>query len=259
MITVLAVGDICGESGLSFFERKLSTLKKYCGADMVIANGENIAPGGTGVTEDGIHRIFTAGADVITTGNHAFEVRGFENIYDNTKALLRPMNLGKGVPGCGMCIHDMGRCRVLVVNLVGRALPGMASTNFFDTMDDIINVADTPLIIVDFHAEFTAEKIAFARCFDGRVSLVFGTHTHVATADETILPGGTAYITDIGMTGPTESVIGARIDSAIRKQRFPVPARIIPADGPCELSGVVAEIDEKTGKARSIERMVVKD
>ena len=259
MITVLAIGDVCAENGVAFIERKLPAFKRFCGADLVIANGENSAPGGVGVTADSAGRIFTAGADVITTGNHAFDTQGFEKLYENTRALIRPLNLGKGVPGRGSYIHDMGRCRVLVANIVGRSYLGVPSTNYFDAMDELLESADTPVVIVDFHAEFTGEKVAFARCFDSRASFIFGTHTHVATADETIFPGGTAYMTDIGMTGSIESVIGVDIDRAVRRQRFAFPTRIIPAGGPSMLSGAVVEIDEKTGRAHSIERIAVRD
>ena len=258
-MVVLAVGDICAEGGVSFLEKKLQTLRKYYGVDMVVANGENSAPGGMGVTAESIRRIFTAGVDVITTGNHAFDMQGYENLFENTRALVRPGNLGRGVPGEGTYLFDMGRFRVLVVSLLGSAFVRMSSTNFYDAMDDILKQADTPVILVDFHAEYTSEKIAFARNFDGKVSLVFGTHTHVMTADERIFPKGTAYITDLGMTGPVDSVIGVDIKRAIQKQRFAVPVRITPASGPSSLSGVIAEIDHKTGKALTIERITVSE
>ena len=258
-MVVFAVGDICGNEGIAFLERKLPVIKKLYSINMVVANAENSAPGGTGVTNEGISHIFSAGADVITTGNHAFNMSGYENLFDNTPFLLRPYNLGKGVPGAGISVFDMGYCRALVVNILGNAFMPLHPTNFFDAMDDILSDADTKIIIVDFHAEASAEKIAFARCFDGRVSLVFGTHTHVATSDETVFPQGTAYITDIGMTGPFNSVIGIDIKQAIKKQRFSVPSRLTPADGPCSLSGVLTEINEKTGKALSIERLLIEE
>lgn len=256
-MVVFAVGDICGEEGIAFVERKLPAVRRMYGVDMIIANAENCAKGGKGITKDGADRIFSAGVDVITTGNHAFNIQGYENLFDSVPALIRPYNLGKGIPGAGSFVFDMGRCRVLVVNLMGRAFMPLNSTDYFDAMDDILISADTPVIIVDFHAEATAEKLAFARCFDGRASLVFGTHTHVPTADETILPGGTGYITDIGMTGPVDSVIGIDTGKAISKQRFAVPVRLVPALGFSAMSGILSEIDNKTGKALSIERLAV--
>lgn len=256
---VLAIGDVCADSGVSFLESKLPTLKKYYGVDMTVVNGENSAPGGTGITNDSVHRIFAAGADVITTGNHAFDMQGYENLYENTEALIRPYNLGKGVPGKGTYLFDMGRVRVLVVNLMARSFMNMQPENYYNAMEEILKTAETPVVIVDFHGETTSEKIAFARNFDGKASLIYGTHTHVQTADDRVFPGGTAYITDAGMTGPKDSVLGVDIERAIKKQRFSVPIRFMPAAGPAMLNGVLSEIDEKTGRAKSIERVSVEE
>ncbi len=256
---LLAIGDICAENGISFLESKLPSLKRQYGADMVIANGENSAPGGVGITVDSIHRIFGCGVDVITTGNHSFDMQGYENLYENTEALIRPCNLGKGIPGKGVYTFDMGRDRVLVANFMGNAFIRNQTENCYDVMDKVLMEADTPIIVVDFHAESTSEKIAFARNYDGRASLIFGTHTHVATADETIFPNGTAYVTDIGMTGAKESVIGVEIEGSIKKQRYSLPIRFIPAKGPSVLTGIVSNIDSKTGKALSIERISLSD
>lgn len=256
---VMTVGDVCAEGGVKFLEQKLPVLKKYYGVDMTVVNGENSAPGGIGITGAGIRRIFAAGADVITTGNHAFDMQGYENLYENTEALIRPYNLGRGIPGRGTYLFDMGRARVLVINLVARSFMNMQPENYFNAMEEILKETETPIVIVDFHGETTGEKIAFARNFDGKASLIYGTHTHVQTADERVFPNGTAYITDVGMTGPRDSVIGVDIERAIKKQRFSVPIRFVPAEGPNMLNGVFAEVDEKTGRARSIERISVEE
>jgi metallophosphoesterase (TIGR00282 family) len=258
-MVVLAVGDICSNNGLAFFETKLPALKNLYGVDFVVANGENSAPGGTGVTKDSIDRIFSAGADVITTGNHAFHAQGYENLFENTRGLIRPLNFSRGTPGSGFYLFDLGYCTIAVVNLIGRAFMQINADNYYSAMDDFLKTIETPNIIVDFHAETTSEKIAFARYYDGKASFIFGTHTHVATADETVFPNETAYITDLGMTGPIESVIGVEIDAAVKRQRDSVPVRFTQAKGPSMLSGAIAEIDHKTGRAVSIERISILD
>ena len=258
-MVVLAIGDICAENGLSFLEKKLPLLRKLYSVELTIANGENSAPGGLGINASGAARIFSSGVDIITMGNHSFFTRGYENMYSSTYGLLRPYNLGKGIPGVGSIVYDKGRFSVLIVNLMGYAYMNLPVTNCYDAMDEILAGAGTKIVIVDFHAEYTSEKIAFARNYDGKASLIFGTHTHVQTADERIFPGGTAYITDIGMTGAKESVIGVDISLAIRRQRYAVPTRLTPAVGESILTGILVDIDEVTGRAKSIERISIED
>ena len=258
-MVVLAIGDICGETGIEFLSIKLPLLRKLYGVDLVIANGENSAPNGVGITVSSVADILSSGVDIVTTGNHCFSSAGYENLFENTYGLLRPYNLGRGLPGKGYMVYDKGRYQLLVVNLMGISFMGINSTNFYDAMDEILETASTNIVIVDFHAEYTSEKIAFARNFDGKLSLVFGTHTHVPTADETIFPSGTAYITDIGMTGAKESVIGVEIFKAIKRQRYAAPIRLAPAKGSAILSGILVDIDEKTGKAKAIERLQIEE
>ncbi|MCL1830243.1 MAG: YmdB family metallophosphoesterase [Oscillospiraceae bacterium] len=258
-MVILAIGDICADNGVNFLRQKLPHLRKLYDVDLVLANGENSATSGIGINEATANRIFTSGVDIITTGNHAFNSTDYLNLYENTYGLLRPYNLGKGIPGQGNMVYDKGRYQVQVVNLLGCSYMSMAATNFYDAMDEILTDSTTPIIIVDFHAEYTSEKIAFARSFDGQLSMVYGTHTHVQTADECILPNGTAYITDIGMTGAKESVIGVDIQKAIERQRYATPTRMTPAKGPSMLQGVLAEIDEKSGIAVKIQRLQIEE
>lgn len=258
-MVVLAIGDICANNGIIFLKQKLPSLRKLYGVDLVIANGENSASSGVGITAASAESIFFSSVDVITTGNHAFNSNGYEDLFENTYSLLRPYNLSKGVPGIGSFVYDKGRFQILIVNLLGISFMGIAATNFYDAMDEILRETSHSIIIVDFHAEFTSEKIAFARNYDGKVSFIFGTHTHVQTADETILAGGTAYITDIGMTGAKDSVIGIDTKRAIQRQRYPLPIRLAPAIGPSILNGVLVEIDENTGKSKAIERLQVEE
>jgi len=258
-MVIFAIGDICADSGITFLRQKLPSLRKLYDVDLVIANGENSAANGVGITSSSAESIFTSGVDIITTGNHAFASNGYENLFDNTYGLLRPYNLGKGVPGVGSMIYDKGRYQILIVNLIGISYMNISGTNFYDAMDELLKEATTNIIIVDFHAEYTSEKVAFARNFDGKISLVFGTHTHVQTADDTIFPEGTAYITDLGMTGTKESIIGVDILKAIQKQRYATPTRLAPAKGPAFLCGVLAEIDDSTGKAKAIRRIQIEE
>ena len=258
-MVILAIGDICADSGIAIVKDKLPLLRKLYDVDLAIANGENSAAGGVGITVSSIQSIMSSGVDIVTTGNHSFTNQGYENLYENTYGLLRPYNLGKGVPGKGYMLYDKGRYQVLVVNMLGIQYMNTASTNFYDAMDEILEKENADVVVVDFHAEYTSEKIAFARNYDGMISLVFGTHTHVQTADETIFPNGTAFISDLGMTGVKESVIGVDIKKAIDRQRYAVPIRLAPAKGPSMISGILVEIDEKTKQAKAIERLCVEE
>ncbi|MCD7822846.1 MAG: TIGR00282 family metallophosphoesterase [Oscillospiraceae bacterium] len=251
---LLMIGDVVAQTGCDFLASKLRDIKRRYNIDVTIINGENSASG-NGITVHSCDFLTRIGADVITTGNHAFKRRESVQIFDSVPHLLRPANYSDEVCGRGVFTLDMGRCQIAVVNLMG-VIYMEPLANPFKTIDEILPEIETKNIFVDFHAEATAEKKALGYYLDGRVTGVFGTHTHVQTADEAILPGGTAYITDVGMTGPEESVLGVNKEIAIEKQRLNYPVRFMEADTPCFINAVIVEFDEKTGKASHIERIV---
>ena len=248
---VLVIGDVIGRPGRQALQMLLPGLRKELNVDMVIANAENTA-GGIGVTPDTARELLGAGVDVLTSGNHIWAHKDIIPEIDNLP-LVRPLNYPPGVPGRGYIIER----GVMVVNLMGRVFIG----NFdcpFRAMDALLaSIEPLPkIIIVDFHAEATAEKIALGRYLDGRVSAVLGTHTHVGTIDHQIFPRGTAFVSDIGMTGPVESVIGDEIDAVLRRVITMMPGRLSPAGGPVQFTGMLVDIDEESGKAVAIERIM---
>lgn len=252
---ILFIGDVVGKSGCEFLMKRLPLIKRQYGIDITVVNGENSAQG-NGITRLSSDMIFNAGADVITTGNHAFRRREAYDIYEND-CIIRPANYPDGAPGKGICILDMGAYSIAVINLSGTVYLDPLD-NPFTVIDNMLEGIDTPNIFVDFHAEATSEKKAMGFHLEGRVSGVFGTHTHVPTADETILGGHTAYITDLGMTGPEYSMLGVEIKPAVDRLRFRMPQRFNEAEGECFLCGVVVEFDEKTGKSHKIERLIIR-
>lgn len=251
---LLMIGDVVAQTGCDFLASKLREIKRKYEIDVTVINGENSASG-NGITVHSCDFLTRIGADVITTGNHAFKRRESVQIFDSVPHLLRPANYPDEVCGKGFCTLDMGRCQIAVVNLMG-VIYMDPLTNPFKTADEVLSKIETKNIFVDFHAEATAEKKALSYYLAGRVTGVFGTHTHVQTADEAILNGGTAYITDVGMTGPEESVLGVNKEIAIEKQRLNYPVRFMEADTPCFINAVMVEFDEKTGKASHIERII---
>ena len=252
---ILFVGDVVGAPGRRIARLRLKALKRDVGADLTIVNGENAA-GGAGLTAATAEELFAAGADVITTGNHVWDKREALGLLDREPRILRPANYPEGSPGAGWVVVPAAETEVAVLNLMGRV--------FMPLVDDPFRAADRILdeirsearvVIVDFHAEATSEKMAFAWYLDGRVAAVLGTHTHVATADARILPGGTAFITDVGMTGPFNSVIGVKKEQAIERFRT---SRSIPyetADGDVRLAAVHIDVDPVSGRALAIERI----
>ena len=248
------IGDVVGGAGCQFLASRIKELRKRYEADILVVNGENSATG-NGITASSAKMLTQLGADVITSGNHAFKRHESQHIYDELPYLIRPANFPEGVIGKGYCVLDMGRARIAVVNLLGVTYLEPLD-NPFTVIDRILGELDTPNIFLDFHAEATSEKKAMGFYLDGRVTAVIGTHTHVQTADEKILGGGTAYITDAGMTGPEESVLGVEKELAISKLRFRFPTRFVEAQTPCFINGVVIDFDEKTGRARKIVRVV---
>lgn len=254
-MNILAIGDVVGSIGCRFLREHLPQLKKLKGIDLVIANGENSADG-NGLTPVSVQFLLDSGVDVITSGNHSFRRKESYELYDSCETLLRPANFPPSAPGKGCCIVDMGRIQVAVINLMGVVyMESMDSP--FDTADRLLAGNLPKITLIDFHAEATGEKRSLAYYLDGRVSAVFGTHTHVQTADEDVLPNGTGYLSDLGMTGPIQSVLGVKPELVIQKMRSKMPVRFDLADGPCRLDGAVFRIDEKTGKTNSVERMQI--
>ena len=253
---VLCIGDVVGLIGCHHLEKVLPQVKRDLAVDVCIVNGENSADG-NGITPTSAQHLFDAGADVITGGNHTFRRHEFYDLLEQNEALLRPGNLPAGTPGRGMTVVDRGRYQVTVINLQGTVYME-ALTSPFESLDALLAEAGNPkFCIVDFHAEATAEKRALAGYADGRVSALFGTHTHVATADEQILSGGTGFITDIGMTGPVDSCLGVRTELSIQKMRTKLPVRFATAEGACRMDGVLFTLDDKTGKCTAVQRIHV--
>lgn len=247
---ILAIGDVIGRPGRRALQVLLPKLKEDLRLDFVIANGENIA-GGIGVTPETARELLDAGVDVITTGNHVWAQKEILPFLGGDMPIIRPLNFPEGVPGKGF----LEKNGVLVVNLLGQVFVG----NFecpFRTMDCLLSkLGGGRTIIVDFHAEATSEKVALGRYLDGRVTAVLGTHTHVGTIDAGLLPKGSAYVTDIGMTGPVDSIIGDDVDTVIQRFLTKMPYRISAGKGKTVFNGIVVEVDEATGKAKSIDRI----
>ena len=253
---LLFVGDVVGESGCELLGKQLYKIKKEYGIDITVVNGENSAKG-NGITPHSAQSLFSMGVDVITTGNHCFKRKEIMDTFSGNDFLLRPANFPDGVDGKGVAIIDMCPYRIAVVNLIG-TLYLDAVDNPFNVVDTILEDIDTPNIIVDFHAEATSEKKAMGFYLQNRVTAVLGTHTHVQTADETILGGHTAYITDVGMTGPELSVLGVDKDIVITKFKKHIPVKFLESSEKCFINAVVVEFDEKTGKALDIKRLIIR-
>lgn len=248
------IGDVIGKPGRKIVGEKLKTIKKSYNIDAVIVNGENSA-GGLGITPETAEELLGYGIDVITTGNHVWDKKEVIPYIDNQFRLLRPLNYPPGVPGNGSIILKTNNRKWAVINLSGRVfMPTLDCP--FQTIDKELEIIEkeTNIVLVDFHAEATSEKIAFGWYCDGRVSGVIGTHTHVVTADEKILPGGTAYITDIGMTGAHHSVIGIETKQILNRFLTQIPVRYNVAKDNVILNSVIVDVDNETGKSVSISR-----
>ena len=255
-MNILIIGDIVGIAGVNKVKEILPKFKKDNNIDFVVANGENSADG-MGITSKIFKELLLAGVDVITMGNHTWGKKDIFNIIENKK-LLRPANYPKDVLGNGYGIYECNGKKIAVINLIGRASMNVLSENPFITADEIIEKIkdEVDAIIIDFHAEATAEKIAMGYYLDGKVTCLFGTHTHVATADETILEKGTAYITDIGMTGPKKSVIGMEVAASIKRFVTTLPERYkVSQDKEIVLTGAILEINDETCRIKKINRI----
>lgn len=255
---VLAVGDVCAPDGSAYALKMIPIIKREEKIDLVIVNGENSAAG-NGITPDSADMIFGAGADVITGGNHTLRRKEFYDMLDSNPFVLRPNNLKDAPVGSGYCLLDMGRYSAAIINLSGQIyLERVNADNPFKCVDELVDRAKNDgvkFIFVDFHAEATSEKRAMGFYLDGRVSAVFGTHTHVQTADAQVLPKGTGYITDLGMTGVINSVLGVKNDIIIRRLKSGDMSRFEQASGDCMLNGCVFDVDEKTGLTKAVKRI----
>ena len=250
---VLAVGDVVGNPGMERIRRSLRKLKRDTGADFVIVNGENASV--VGMTPMQGEDILDAGADVITMGNHTFGKRELVDYMEDTSRVLRPANYAPQAPGRGWGIYDTAAGPVAVIDLQGRCNMDYTPDNPFLAVEKILKQIDTKLIFVEVHAEATSEKLAMGYMLDGRISALWGTHTHVPTADIQVLPKGTGYVTDLGMTGPKHSVLGIRPDLSIAKFRGDLTERYRWAEGETKLEAVLFTVDTETGLCRKAERV----
>lgn len=254
-LRVLAVGDVTGVNGLQYLQKKLRAVKKEYQIDLCIVNGENASV--VGITPRQAEMIWDAGADVITLGNHTWNRREITVCLDDRREILRPANLLPSLPGRGWGVYETKIGPVAVVNLLGRCGMDFGPDNPFHVIDKILKQAGEIPVLVDFHAEATSEKLAMAYYLDGRVSALWGTHTHVQTADEQVLEKGTGYLTDLGMTGPMCSVLGVRPEQSIALFCGELTSRFECADGPCRLSAAVFTIDGASRRCTAVERINV--
>lgn len=254
---LLCIGDVVGKPGLDRVKRSLRYLKRKTEADFVIVNGENAAV--VGMTPDQAEDIFDAGADVITLGNHTFGKREIVDYMEDNSCVLRPANYAPQAPGHGWGVYESKAGDVAVIDLQGRVNMDYTPDNPFLEVERILKEIKTKLIFVELHAEATSEKLAMGYMLDGRISALWGTHTHVPTADAQVLPKGTGYVTDLGMTGPKHSVLGIRPDLSIAKFRGDLPERYRWAEGETKMEAVLFTIDSATGLCRKAERVDLND
>jgi len=263
-LKILFIGDIFGRPGRTIVKDRLPEIRKQHSIDLVIANCENAAAG-FGITPPLAEELFDLGIDVMTTGNHVWDKREIieyfqmadGNPHSPARRLLRPANFSQGLPGWGVYEGQKNGVAYAVVNLQGRVFMG-SSDDPFRYVDKLLEQIKAKIVFVDFHAEASSEKVAFGWYLDGRATAVVGTHTHIPTADETVLPKGTAYITDVGMTGPYDSVIGVKKELVIEKFLNGMPSRFEAANGDVRLCAVVVDCDNQTGRATSVERLMLR-
>lgn len=255
---VLAVGDLIGESGVRKLKEVLPQIRQEQNIDFVIVNAENAAEG-MGITTRIFNELLDLKIDVITMGNHTWGKRDIFSFIDNPK-IIRPANYSKGVVGKGYGIYECNEKKIAVINLIGRTYMNVLSENPFTVVDEIVKKvkSEVDMIFIDFHAEATAEKIAMGMYLDGKITALFGTHTHVQTADEQILENGTGYITDIGMTGPKKSVIGMDYNASIKRFVTSLPEKYKIAEGRCIFNGCIFDIDDEDCRVKNICRINMK-
>lgn len=255
-LKLLALGDVCGSAGLEILRRKLWSLRKFYGADFVVANGENAA--GNGIMPAQARELFDAGVDVITLGNHGLHKREIATFLDDEPYIVRPANWPGSAPGNGVAVYDTAQSRVCVINLIGRVDMDFRAASPFDTVDALLTKyrKEADVFVVDFHAEATSEKCAMAYHLDGRAGVVFGTHTHVQTADERIFPGGLGFVTDLGMTGAADSVIGVKWEQSLAYFRGDMLVRFEESAKNPRIQGALFTLDGG-GKCTAVERVSV--
>ncbi len=253
-MVILAIGDVVGDPGMDILCRRLGRLQRQVGADLTVVNGENAT--GRGITPALAEDIFYAGADVITLGNHTFANRQICDYLDEQPHILRPLNFPAQQPGQGSVVAEVQGRRVCVANLQGRVGMDYNVSSPFSAADALLRETEADLFLLDFHAEATSEKLAMGYHLAGRAAAVWGTHTHVPTADERILPGGTGYITDVGMTGGFDSVLGVRWEQSVAMFRGELAPRFQPSDRNKQIQGAVFTIDSSTGCCTQVQRVV---
>lgn len=255
---ILVIGDIVGTGGVDYLKNHLDSIKKYNKIDMVIANAENSTPVGKGINKATARALYNCGVDIMTMGNHTFDNYEIYDLFNDDFPVIRPANLPPQAEGPGHMIIDINGYKVCVINLLGRVYLNNSDCPF-RTADRLIDSlkSEADIFIVDFHAEATSEKLAMGFFLDGKASLVFGTHTHIQTADERILEQGTGYITDIGMTGDMNSILGVKKEIIIKKFLTAIPQRHEISNEAVTLNGIVVEIDETTKKCTKIERIQI--
>ncbi len=252
---ILAIGDVVGDAGVQHLTRVLPGLKRLKQIDFVVANGENAA--GLGLLPRQARELQTAGVDVITLGNHTWAKQQIFPMLEGIPNLLRPVNVSSRMPGHGFGVFHAGDLRVGVINLIGRCGMDFGPDNPFPVADALLKKMKADLILVDFHAEATSEKLAMAYYLDGRVAALWGTHTHVPTADARVFPKGMGYVTDLGMTGPVESVLGIRPEQSVTTFLGGIAGRYEVASGPCKLEGCLFTADLETGLCETVERISI--
>lgn len=254
---ILAIGDVVGQNGVQFLKKHLRAAQKFYNIQFTVVNGENAQM--VGLNREDAEAMFSAGADVITLGNHTFGKMQISQYLDDCPYILRPANLGSRVPGRGYAVYDCGAARIAVMNLIGRCDLSFHASNPFTTADELLKAGEKPTFtLVDFHAEATSEKLALAYYLDGRVSALWGTHTHVPTADEEVFPKGTGYLTDLGMTGAVRSVLGIEPQQSVETFLGGLAGRYRAPEGPCKLQGAVFSLDSDTGLCVGVERVDVR-
>ena len=252
---ILAVGDVVGRSGRKAFCKYTPKLKAERNIDVVVVNGENAAHG-KGLTHDTFMELLSGSADIVTSGNHIWDNKDVMRIIDQEPFLIRPANYPEGIPGKGFCIYPHRNKNIGVINLSGRTFMPAMDCPFTKATEIIKKLkADCDIILLDFHAEATSEKLAMGFYLDGKITALWGTHTHVQTADSRILPQGTAYITDLGMVGANDSILGVKIEPVIEKFLTAMPVRLEPAESSCIYCGIILEIDDINNKVTNIERI----
>ena len=256
LFSILAVGDVVGEPGLRHLEKHLRSLKKLKNISFAVVNGENASE--VGLTPEQAWRIYDAGADVVTLGNHAFGKMQLCGLMDEVSWLLRPANLSPRAPGRGCGVYDVNGVSVRVMDLIGRCDLDWKAADPFTTADGLLAKEKVDITLVDFHAQATSEKLAMSYYLDGRVSALWGTHTHVPTADERVCPKGTGYLTDLGMTGAIESVLGIEPWQSVENFLGGLPGRYKSAQGPCKMQGAVFTVDTESGRCTAVERVDIR-